>query len=276
MIIIQPSLQLAPTLGNPLATPVIGYKNLVTATNVSALTAAAGHPASNVANPQTFNYWEGVEGSPVADHYLTLQVNADDPIDYVGIAGHNLGLAQCAVSIEAYNGSIGSPALPDWQEIIAPIMPGDNTPLLMRWDPQAYIGVRIRIQPGTEAPRVAVVHCGKLTVFEVGTHTKHVPINFGRRKFIQSNRSETGQFLGRIQTGKLNETTFQVRALSPAFVANELDPFLELAPPFFWAWAPADFPTHVGYCWLMNDPHPEYDWEIRRFECAFTMQGLAL
>jgi hypothetical protein len=181
------------------------------------------------------------------------------------------------VSIEAYNALAGSPLQPDWQEIVEDVQLGDDGPALFRWDPQAYIGVRIRIQPGTAVPRVAVVYCGKLLVFPRGTHTEHVPINLARELFIAPGMSERGQYLGRIETGRSLSTTFNVKALSNAFVRNQLDAFLALSPAFFWAWASVDFPRDVGFCWLMNNPKPSYDFETKLFnDVTFNLQGFAL
>src|SRR5262245_31312193 len=97
--------------------PVIGYRNLVTPSNVSATTQAAGFPASNLANPSTNLRWQGQASE--ADQFITLALNTIDQVDYIGIARHNLGSAQILVSIEALNPSsvfvplIGPVCFPD-------------------------------------------------------------------------------------------------------------------------------------------------------------------
>ncbi len=143
--------------------PIIGYQNLVTAANISSTTENPDFPATNLANPSTSLKWVG-DASPPADEYITIEVNADEEIDYVGIGRHNFGTAQITVSIE---GLADADALPQvWDEIVQETIPANDQPLILRFTPAGYASLRIRLQPGLADPTAAVVYVGKLLVLQ--------------------------------------------------------------------------------------------------------------
>jgi hypothetical protein len=232
---------------------VIGYENLVTPASVSSTTADALWPTVNLANPSTYDRWQGT--SIIADEYLTTVVNRVDPVDYIGIARHNLGSGKFPVSVETQATSISS-----WVQKIAPVLLGDDAPAVFRFVPQSVYAVRLRIQPGAAGvvPRVAVMYVGKLLVLQRRTYAPHTPIKFGRTTRVSNGRSETGNFLGRVILQETNETTLAMTNLTAVWFRTYLDPFLIAAKgqPFFHAWRPASYPAEVGYAWLTGDPRP--------------------
>lgn len=274
MIVIANSLVLSET-AEPLDTPVFGWRNLVTANAVSATSADPGHPASNVANPSTALKWVAAPGSPEDDQYLTVTIDSVDNVDYVGIAGHNLGSGRIPVSIEGATQEVGSPPEPDWTEIVPPSIRANDEPLIFRFTPQSLSGLRIRMQPGVEAPEIAVVHVGKLLVAERGTSADHTPINLGRQTNIVTGRSESGKFLGRIVLGESRQTSFSIQHMKSAWYRAKFDPFIAQAQekPFFFAWRPQEFPGDVGYCWLTSDPQPQVSFETGRISVELQMGG---
>jgi hypothetical protein len=253
--------------------PVIGYENLVTVANVSATTVADGFPASNLANPSTNLRWLGVSGSPEADEYITVAVDAAEPLDYIAIARHNLGSAQIAVSVEY----LDVDASPDaWEELIAPVMLPHDSPALFRFPPAAYTAVRLRLQPGNAAPTIAVVYAGALLVLQRRVYVGHTPINYGRTTKVTNARSESGDFLGRIVLNETTKTTLNLLNLTPDWYRSYMEPFLIQAQehPFFFAWRPSDYPREVGYAWLTNDPAPTNALANGMMSVALEMAGV--
>jgi hypothetical protein len=235
--------------------PIIGYETLVTSSNVSATTEATGYPASNLANPSTALLWKGETSSPEADEYITLALNTNELVDYVGIAKHNFGTAQITVSLEV----LDADASPEsWTEIVSEFIPSDNQPILMRFTPQAVTSLRIRLQPGSAAPQAGVVYAGPLLVFQRRIYVGHTPMNYGRSTKITNARSESGNFLGRIVLSQMTRTKIDLQNLTPTWVRSELVPFIEASKdtPFFFAWRPSDYPRECGYAWMTNDPQP--------------------
>jgi hypothetical protein len=269
-IVISPSYVLADSLSGGgvinANNPVIGWENLVLVGNISSDTEADGFPASNLANNSTNLRWQGT--STVADEHVTVNANASEPMDYIAIARHNLGSAQIPVSVEYFDGS--------WHELIAPVLLPNDGPALFRFPPQALTAIRLRLQPGSEAPTIAVVYTGALLVLQRRIYVGHIPMPFGRTAKITSARSESGNFLGRIVLNETTGTKFELQNLTPDWYRTYLDPFVRASKetPFFFAWRPGSYPREVGYGWMTNDPQPSNQSANGMMGISFEMGGI--
>lgn len=273
-IVISSALALSPTFAVTANNPVIGYENLVSASNIAATTEADGYPASNLANPSTFLKWIGATASPADDEYITITANTVEPIDYVGIAKHNFGTIQATVSLEALDED-ASPA--QWIEIVEEFIPANDEPLILRFTPTAYTQIRVRIQIGTDAPQAAVIYAGALLVLQRRIYVGHVPVTMGRSAKITNARSESGNFLGRIVLGEKKMTGFTMSNLTPSWYRENFDPFIEASKekPFFFGWRPSDYPREVGFCWMTNEPQPSNALANGMMQIQLQMTGIA-
>jgi hypothetical protein len=228
--------------------PVIGWHNLVTSTTIVADTADASHPASDLANPATHLYWLAAD---TTDQYLTVTTNYVDEIDYLAVAGHNFGSGEIVVSVEGFIDSV-------WTEIVEEHMLSTDGPLLFRFTAQSLSQVRLKMQPGSVAPRAAVVYVGSLLTLERKLYAGHTPLPYGRKHEILSGMSESGNFLGRNVLGAWRESTVPLSLISPDFYREFMDEFMAAAKttPFFFAWRPETYENEVGYGWLTDDPMP--------------------
>lgn len=227
--------------------PALGYRNVVTPSTIVADTQDVNFPASNLANPATNLEWRAADDS---EQYLTVTISDPEDIDYVGIARHNFGSAEIAVSIEEFVGG-------DWQELVEDIMPADDSPLMFRFVPHSCAQIRIRMREGIAPPRAAVVYVGKLLDLERRIWVGHTPLPHARKLNLVSGISESGNFLGSILLGESRSTTVSLSLLSPEWRRANLEPFIKTRPaPFFFAWRPQSYPREVGYCWITNDPMP--------------------
>jgi hypothetical protein len=86
--------------------PLIGYRNLVTESNVASTTEDSDYPLLNLAGPETFLKWKGTDVD--SDEVITF-TSPGGMIDYIGIAKHNLGSTGRSVEITATLS--GSPAV---------------------------------------------------------------------------------------------------------------------------------------------------------------------
>lgn len=249
MLVISSAVVLADVAdGLSLDHPVIGWRTVVTSSTIVADTTATGYPASNLANPATHLEWRG---SDMTEQHLTITTNEVDDIDYVAVAGHNWSSAAITVSIEGFiSGS--------WTEIVDQVLLPDDGPALFRYSAQSLAQLRIRLQAGTAIPRAAVVYAGKLLVVERKVYVGHTPLPHARKFTIANNRSESGNFLGRIVLGETRESTIPLSLISPDWYRENMDPFLAVADetPFFFAWRPQTYPREIGYGWLIDDPMP--------------------
>lgn len=254
MIVISSSLVLSQTGAEGANNPVIGWEQLATIYNTTADSATGDNPATNVCNPATDQVW--LSGS-TSTQYLTVIHNRVDPIDYIGIAQHNLGSAGITVSIEGYS-ELDESDQPDWFELVEPALLATDQPAIFRFQSQSLIGVRIKMVPDGTAPTIAVVYVGKLLILPRPIYAGHTPITLGRSADTTSITSENGKFLGRVTRRRSVASAMQLVHLPKGWYRAYMKPFTDNAEenPFFVAWRPQEFPSEVGYCWLTDAPRP--------------------
>lgn len=255
--------------------PILGWHNLVTIDTVSADQEDAEFPASNLANPATNLLWKS--GS-TADQYVTVLFGAAVEVDYIAVARHNLGTGIVAVTVQGLPFGGDPEDDGDWDELVAQNLLANDSPALWRFEPGEYIGVRLKLEPGSVEPQAAVLYCGKLLVFERGVQAGHTPLPYGRRRTVISPRSQSGEFLGRVISGGSLASAVSIIKLSPAWYRSTLDPFFAVAmeQPFFWGWRPTTYPAEMGYAWLTTDPVPVPSDLVGYIDIQFQMEGLLL
>jgi hypothetical protein len=258
--------------------PVIGWQTVTDISNVAADAETDDGPASNLANPSTVNRWIS---DSTASQYVTVVfgVETEREIDYVGVARHNWGSAGITVSIEGLP-SGGDPEVSgDWVEIIPEAILADDGPVMWRFETDFYVGIRIHLQPDAVAPFAAVLRVGKLLVLDRGVPPGHQPITYATTVEKYAGRAQSGDYLGTIVTGAGRASSIEQQDLDPDWYRANLEPFraaCEDEATFFWAWAPFDHPSEVGYCWVTNDPIPTVSQKTGNISITFQIGGLAL
>jgi hypothetical protein len=249
MIVISSAVTLAAADALGAWLPVIGWHNLVTAENIVASSADAEYPVTNLANPNTVLRWES---DSTAEQYLTVTLTTDEAVDYLALARHNFGSGQIMCSVEGLSADDGA----TWQTLVDDTFVPDDGALLFRFEPSYLVGIRLKLTPSGTVPRAAVLYAGKLLVCQRSVQVGHTPITLGRRRSVVNNRSEDGEFLGRVQTGEGLTTSASLQNFDPDWFRENFGPFLEEAPPFFFAWHPLYYPREVGFAWLTADATP--------------------
>lgn len=251
--------------------PLIGYENLTTFSAVTATSELTGYPATNLANPATNLVWQADDTD---EAYVTVIINRVDPVDYVAIARHNLGTGQVPISIEGLTDSLSSPT--EWVELVQDALLGDDSPALFRFAPQSLYAVRIRLQPGILAPSIGVLYTGKLLVVQRRVYVGHSPLPYSVSSKVTSNRSESGNFLGRIIINEQNTTNLALSNLDPVWYRQYMAPFIDASQefPFFFAWRPSAYPQEVGYCWMSNTPIPSNQLSNGFMQISMQMTGI--
>lgn len=233
--------------------PLIGWHNIVTPSNIVATNQDADHPASNLGNPATHLRWQtDDDSSPVPDAAtITITPGTADPIDYLAIAGHNLGSVGASILVEKNTGA-------GWVTLFPLRFVADDSPIIFRFTPQVLTGLRFTLGAGTDAKRIAVVYAGTILVLERNVYVGQTPLPHGRIRKVTNGRSAGGNFLGAIVTEQFLQTKVPLSLIAPAFYRTYMDDFLAAAKdtPFFFAWRPGDYPLETGYAWLTADPVP--------------------
>jgi hypothetical protein len=270
-IVISQDLILSPAPTVDVNAPVIGWRNVVTATNVTANSQAVDNPAANVANPSTYLKWKSLS---TALQFVTVTFPAPTDVDYLGVAGHNFGTAKVAASVE---GTVTLDPL-NWQPLGAEQLPADDQPMIWRFAQRTLMAIRLRMAPPVLAlpPQVAVIYAGKLLQLERRVYVGHKPISFNRRASVVTGLSEEATFLGRLVLGEQNETTLDIKNATAAFYRTDIEPWLRDATrrPFFFAWRPFTYPSEVGFCWLTADPTMTNQRSNGMVQVSASMRGI--
>lgn len=267
MIVI--SLDLALTLTDEQANaPLLLYKNFLTISNIATTTSAVDYPASNLANPSTFLEWRGTTAA--ANETITATLGVATDLDCIAIARHNLGSTGATFTVEA--------RLPGgaYVQVAGPIAPGDDKPLIARFVKAGYDAVRVIIDPGSSAPRIAVLYVGLALAGQRKIYVGHTPLPYGRETMVATGRSMNGNFLGRVVLRETTRTQIQFQNLTPSWYRSFFDPFVISAKeqPFFWAWRPSKYPLEVGYCWTISDPVPSNMLPNGMMQVSFEVEGI--
>lgn len=255
--------------------PIICWRNIVTTAAVDDIESDPDHPAVNVANPSTRLFWkhDATDSPESATEYFIIDISQDNPINYVAIAGHNFSSAGIAVGLEIASGN--SP-LGGAEIVVSPTIPDDDGPLIFLFQQVEAEAIRIILTTGTSPAQMAVVYAGIYTQMPEGIQPDHTPLPLALTSNVSSNKSENGQFLGRIVLNQHQESSALFANFSKGWARSELQPFLEFAAeyPFFYAWSPKSYPGETAYCWLVNDPQPLFDVDGYG-SVEFAMRGVS-
>lgn len=232
--------------------PVLGWHNLIDISNVTASYAAESYPASNLANPSTAARWQSTHSTV---QYITVELQAGDGVDYVGLARHNLGSTSATIEVQVLPPGITTA----WQTVMEErILPNDQ-PTILRFERQPVDAVRLKIVPNGVPPRIAVMHVGRLLVMPRGLQEGHVPAHLAASDEVVTGLAESGDYLGRVVTRQALSSGVSFRYISKDwFDANMLE-FVKVArgSPFFFAWMPDIYPDEAAYAWTTSDIRPE-------------------
>jgi hypothetical protein len=252
--------------------PIIGYQNLASASSMATTTEATTHSAANLANVSTALYWQGVLSSPPEDEYITITLNTENFVDYIGIAKHNFYTEQIEASVEVLDDS--SPA--EWTEIVSGVIPPNDGPIIFRFTPQAITQIRVRLRPGNAAPRAAVLYVGALLVMQRRIYVNHRPVSYAVNTDTVNAMSENGSFLGRIVMREMVQTDADFTNLTPTWYRTYFDPFAIAAreAPFFFAWRPGTYPDEVGFMWVTDNPIPNNALPNGMMSVTLSMKGV--
>lgn len=238
--------------------PVIGWHNLVTRTNITADHADQYFPVVNLSNPSTASQWRST--SLVAQS-IRVAITSTEPIDYVGIARHNLGTDGALIVVEAK--TVDAPSV--WTVVFdGAVLPNDG-PAILRFDPVVVTEVSINITPVATPPRIGVLYVGRLTVMQEGMQQDVAPIPYAFNDDIVTGQAESGDYLGRIVTRQSRYVEYTFLYVQYDWFKRELGKFMEKqrTTPFFFAWLPREYPDEVGFGWL------DADVDIRAFRHEF-------
>lgn len=231
--------------------PILGWRNYVNYSNVTAQYEDPFYPATNLGNPATNSEWRSTS---MDEQTLEVEIGGGLLVDYIAVARHNLGSSGAIIYIDALIAGDAD----EWVRIFDGQILGDNRPAILRFQELYPERIRVTLVPDEAPPRIAVFYIGKLTVMERGMLQDVTPILYANRTDVVTGRSESGDFIGRIITDQTKEVSYSFESVGYDWFKEEMGEFAEasMTTPFFFAWLPAIFPDEVGYGWLNNDLNP--------------------
>lgn len=260
---------ISPAYANSAAYPLtharIGYKSILTTENTTASSSQTNFPVDALSNPATYERWRPTT-LPV-----TVTVDAGQPVDadYIGIAVHSLGAEGCTVTLQKSDD--GS----NWDDIETVEFNSDDAFMLMFKNATARYW-RLYIDGENDLPFIGALNIGEVLSMQRPVYGGHTPGKLNRSTEFKSNKSETGQFLGRSIVRKGYSESFNWKNLSPQWYRQTFDPFVEAArlTPFFIAWRPSKYPDEVLYAWTNDDIAPSNSGTRELMEVSIDVEGL--
>jgi len=233
----------------PAGVPLIGSDNVVEFGNVSATSEQTSYPVTNIVNPATNLEWRAAANSPPGTATIAITTASADPIDYIAVAGHNLGSAGVSVQVTSNVGTL-----------IPSTLIVDDAPIVFQFSPQVLSTISLVLTAGSEVSRIAVVYVGKLLLCERGVEVDNDLVTpfFSRKTDVVSARSARGDYLGTVVLSRyLADATIIFKHFTPTWFRNNFEPFIRIAQahhPFFFVWNPNRYPLETAFVWLRDDP----------------------
>lgn len=249
--------------------PIVGWENLVRFDGILADSEDEDHQAVNLANPSTHLFWRSGE---VGVQSIIFSFGDLLPIDYVALAKHNLGSTATVITLESRMGG-GD----DWALVTGEFILSNDNPTIVRFPKRDASELRLTLGEGTDIPEISVLYIGQLLQLQRNIYVGHTPINYGRKVTVANGRSESGNFLGRVVTGRTKQSSIQLSNLTADWYRLRMDPFVKSAEerPFFFAWRPDGYPKEVGYVWSTDDVIPVNQLPNGMMQINMSIAGIA-
>ncbi len=238
-------------------TAIIAYNNLLEG---AALTTTgvddADNPLANIANGLPMDYWETRNST---NDYIYADLGTAQAVDYWAIYGHDVAGITPGLRLHHSNNGSNYTA---YNSYLAPV---NGRPSMQRGATVNARYWRILLDSGSaRIKRLAVVTVGKRLDLPTGMQVGFVPPWLGVKVKHQSQLSSSGQFIGRSVKRLEYQTDIALQHLEPAWVRNELAPFLEHAQskPFVFFWDYDNYPDEGAYCWLRDNPTSNYSTTV--------------
>lgn len=239
--------------------PLIGWSSFYNVDDVSSGDTAGSYSPASIWSGDTYTKWvstpAGAPGAYPNTKYIDFNNPSDAEIDYVGIAGHNLGSAGISYSLLGYDGSA-------WIPITPTRTPDDNAAITEHFDPVTYGTYRLALNQPDGAPGAAIAHVklGNILQLQRPRYVGDVPGGMDIQVEKIASKSYSGQHLGSVLVSQGNKFSITQENNTAAFCrSSSLQYFFKHArqlqklsngpvETFFFAWRPDDYPLEIQYC----------------------------
>lgn len=254
--------------------PRILYHNLardLTDASVAVSSESSSGPADAPLSPDTYSFWMPTSLSAT----WRVDLGSAKVVDACGIAAHDLGTRECSVKVQYSHDDSAWLDATDTEVI----EDDDDSAVLLLFSPQNARYWRLVVAgvgSPTAIPFLSVIYFGQALTMQRSIYGGHSPLTLSRETVMHRALSRGGHFLGQgiRRVGFTGSASF--RHLTPDWVREELDLFIESARqfPYFFAWRPS-YSAEVAYCWTPEDIRPsnmglknfmQVNWPMRGFD----------
>lgn len=217
--------------------------NWIAAETVTASSTATDYYAEGPDNLLTYEKWKPSSVPATWEN----DFGASNAIDYCVIAAHNMGASGNSLQVQRYDSG-------SYTDMIPTTAITDDSPIMVIFTSTADTRYRIRVSGGS-APEIGVVKFGAALQMPRPIYGGHNPAVFQRQTILQSNISDTGEFLGRTKKRVSLTADYQWQHVTADWARTYWLPFQKAVEtePFVIAWRPDTF-GDVALCQAMQAP----------------------
>lgn len=227
-----------------MATPSIGYTNLIEGATVTVTSAATGYPKESAYSWLTFDGWKAAAAGTV---YFTVDLGSAQSVDYWAAFAHDLADNSGTIKLQYSSDNFSA----DINDVGALVTPTDSGVIFRAFTAISARYWRFEITSTGAASFIGCLALGPRMDIPEGMAIGFVPPNMSFDDDVTNQRSNGGAFLGRSVRRYGAETEMRFELVTPAWVRSAWLPFLEHArvKPFFMSWDRENYPAEAAYCW---------------------------
>lgn len=247
---------------------IIGWQNLGAAsgTTITSSTETSGFEDDNAVDYRLDDWWKPTASAAT----ITFDLGSAQSVDYIGIAGHNLGTNSVAASwrYSTDNFSADDNEAVGWS-------PSNDSVQFKTHTTQSKRYWRLRLTYAGSDPSVGHISFGARYAPPVGARPGFVMPKYGTKNKYINSIGDTGLFIGRSLIRETYAAEIDMALLTAANMRTDIDGLLAhvLLRPFFLQWDNTNYPAESAYCWLTDDPRVRTDSAIHY---GLTLQVRAL
>jgi hypothetical protein len=226
---------------------IICYDNLLTSPllmSVVATTEQSGFSVANAYDWYTTSYWSPTPASGY--HYFTATFSSPVTADYLAIYRHNLGTVGGIFYLEYSNDGLA------WSLATPSITSAtDNELKINLFTAVTARYWRVVFNLSTATPfYVGVVMLGRKLPLYRGMVGGFVVPRHGRKNTIMNQKTEGGQFVGRVKTSQGAQSNVTFKTVPQQWVRDYWESFVKHAElrPFLFSWNHEFYPQDAAYC----------------------------
>ena len=234
------------------ATGKIGYHNLLedSGATITASTEATGYPKENAYDWRVFDWWKP---TATGDSWIQAAFASAKTVDYFAVAGHNLTDVGASIKLQ-YSTNSGS----TWNDATTAASGIDNRIIFKSFGVITASYWRVLVNAPTSVASIGIVAFGNRLDLQRGFPSGFTPAALARENEYQTSMSENGQFIGRSVSRKIYNGKFNLRNLTPEWVRNYWEPFIDHAEtkPFFISWDTSSHSDEAVFAWIKDGYTP--------------------